>query len=124
MEPITATSPSMTSGLLPQTQLSSQQPTTSQSYLSLNPYRSAQIVCSTDAIAILANVIEFNDYKTLLYYFWAHIFVLVCNLKTKDGKDIFEATLPEFVHGGEMKGKLETEFDIAITFSRSTLSRL
>ena len=59
---------------------------TSMSYerFSGNTHRGPQLVCSSHAIAILADSIDFDDYKTQLYYFCGHIFLHVRNLKTQE----------------------------------------
>lgn len=99
-----------TSGLSSQQPIGSEQLSSSE-HLSGNTNRGSQLVCSSHAISILADSIDFDDYKTQLYYFWGHIFLLVRNLKTKERREIFEATLPEFAQGGEERSRLETEFD-------------
>ena len=87
---------------------------TSHEQVSAKDHRSPHHVCSSHAIAILADSIDLDDYKTQLYYFWGHIFLLVRNLKTTERQEIFQATLPEFAQGGsgDIRGKLETEFDM------------
>lgn len=78
--------------------------------ISSGTYRGVVLVCSSSTIALLADTIDFGDYKTQLRYFWGHVFLLVRNLKTKERQEIFEATLPDFARNEEYKRRLETEF--------------
>lgn len=79
--------------------------------ISVASYRDRLSICSYESLALLEDAIDFDDYKVRLRYFWAYIFVIVRNLKSKERQDIFSATVPLFVQKGDMRIKLEMEFD-------------
>lgn len=60
-----------------------------ETYVSVNMFHTLENIGCEDAIPILCNSINSNDYNQCLFYFWAHIFVVVHNVELKECNEIF-----------------------------------
>ena len=96
-----------------------------ETHVSVNAFRALEYIGCEDAVPILRDSIDIDDYNQRLFYFWAHIFVVVRNLKSKERDAIFKKTVPDFAADYEQRGQLLDLFeDVYLSFQKQFIGKI
>jgi hypothetical protein len=82
-----------------------------ETHVSVDAFRAQQYIGREDAIPIFCDSIEINKYKEHIFYFFAHTFLVVRNLKLKEHDVIFKKTVPDSAADCERQGQLLDQFE-------------
>ena len=77
----------------------------------VNTFHALEYIGCQDSVPILRDSIDINHYRQRRFYFWGHIFVIVCNLKLKEHNVLFMKTVPDSAADYEQRGQLLDIFE-------------
>jgi hypothetical protein len=96
-----------------------------ETHVSVNAIHALVYIGCEDAIPILRGSINIDDYSQRMFYFWAHTFVGVCNLKLKQCAALFKTTIPDIAADYEQPGQLLDLFeDVYLSFQKRLIGHI